>query len=116
MDGMSGAERSRDAEILEESDTRAERAADRIEPVSVSVSLDVDAGLAGFAVLELEIDAEVPTEEDAPLITCDDSPDRWPLGRGREDDDALDGGDDGDNNSGVDGRVVESTVASSRPG
>jgi hypothetical protein len=49
-ESVSAVERSRGNEIFDEIDSRAERATDRMEDVSVSVSLDREPGLVAFVV------------------------------------------------------------------
>lgn len=97
-DGVPDPKRNLDFDILEDIESRAERATDRIEVASVSVSsegAEVGPGPSRFA------------ECGRPLALGDDCPDSL-LASGRDVDDA----DRGDRSSGVPDRAATSALAS----
>lgn len=107
-DAVSGVGRRRGVEILEESDSRAERATDRTEAVSGSRRADVSP--AALVVIELDPDVDAVVERGRPLPFRNDSPEDLPLVNGS---DAVDSADVGDRNSGVEERALGSAFASS---
>jgi hypothetical protein len=93
-DGASDVERTLDRDSFEDIESRAERATDRIELVSASVSRGAEVGPATPGVADWG----------RPLTPGDELLDIRPLVSGSDEEDA----DGGDSNSGVDGMVPES--------